>query len=210
MSGELAADLQFSEFPFDVQKLPIDIISYQYSPEEVSFSHNAEITGHDGSFSAEGWRLRILAPEFGEFNVPGKGGRRPMLSFYLEAERATQYYLWTMFLPMSLIIFMSWTVFWLQPDIVPPRIAISTASIFSLIAFGFSIRLSLPRVSYMTRADLFVIGCTLMVFLALAVAVIGSRWAKGEKMAQALQINRIARWVYVGLFGLVVVAAMII
>jgi hypothetical protein len=49
-----------------------------------------------------------------------------------------------------------------------------------------------------------------MVFLALAVAVIGSRWAKGEKMAQALQINRIARWVYVGFFGLVVVAAMII
>jgi len=62
----------------------------------------------------------------------------------------------------------------------------------------------------MTRADLFVIGCTLMVFLALAVAVIGSRWAKGEKIAQALRINRIARWVYIGLFGLVVVAAMII
>ncbi len=49
-----------------------------------------------------------------------------------------------------------------------------------------------------------------MVFLALAVAVIGSRWAKAEKMGQALRINRIARWIYVGLFGLVVVAAMII
>jgi hypothetical protein len=108
-----------------------------------------------------------------------------------------------MFLPMSLIVFMSWTVFWLQPDIVPARIGISTASIFSLLALGFSMRLSLPAVSYMTRADIFVIGCTLLVFVALGVAVIGSRWASADRMEQALRLNAIARWTYVGLFGLI-------
>jgi hypothetical protein len=105
-----------------------------------------------------------------------------------------------MFLPMSLIVFMSWTAFWIQPNVVPPRIAISTASIFSLIAFGFSIRLSLPRVSYVTRADIFVIGCTLLVFLALGAAVIGSRWASADKLEQAIRLNAVIRWVYVALF----------
>jgi hypothetical protein len=127
------------------------------------------------------------------------------MSLIVEAKRNPQYYVLTMFLPMALIVFMSWTAFWIQPNVVPPRIAISTASIFSLIAFGFSIRLSLPRVSYVTRADLFVIGCTLLVFLALGAAVIGSRWASADKMEQAVRLNAVTRWVYVALF--IVVAA---
>jgi hypothetical protein len=62
----------------------------------------------------------------------------------------------------------------------------------------------------MTRADLFVIGCTLLVFVALGVAVVGSRWASSDRMEQALRLNAVARWVYVGLFGLVATIAMTI
>lgn len=209
LSGELAVALELKEFPFDKQRLPIDFVSYRYSPDEVRFSLNTGIKADAGSFSAAGWRLRILEPEYGELTVPGVGVVRPRVTYYIEAQRNARYYLLTMILPMSLIVFMSWTVFWLQPDIVPARIGISTASIFSLLALGFSIRLGLPAVSYMTRADLFVIGCTLMVFVALGVAVIGSRWANADRMERALSLNAIARWVYVGLFGIVATVAMI-
>jgi hypothetical protein len=210
MSGELSTDLLFREFPFDVQRLPIDIISHKYSPDEIIFSLNANLSGDDGSFSAEGWRLRILGAENSEFVLPGERTTRPRLIYFIEAERNMRYYLFTMFLPMTLIIFMSWTAFWLQPDIVPSRIAISTASIFSLIAFGFSIRLTLPAVSYMTRADVFVTGCTLLVFLSLGIAVIGSRWASAGRMEDALRLNAGARWIYVGLFCIVSTIALTI
>jgi hypothetical protein len=210
LSGQLSVDLKLRDFPFDNQRLPIDIVSYQYNPDQVSFSRDSNISGNESSFTAEGWHFRILKPDVSEFVVPDKGIVRPQLSFYIHAERDAQYFLLTMFLPMSLIVFMAWTVFWLQPDIVPPRIAISTASIFSLIAFGFSIRLSLPRVSYITRTDVFVIGCTLLVFLALGVAVIGSRWANSDRMEQALRLNASARWTYVGLFVLVAATTLLI
>jgi len=208
LSGELAVAMQLKNFPFDKQRLPIDFISYLYSPDAVRFSINTDISGDAGSFSAAGWRMRIREPEFGEFTVPAAGVVRPRMTYFIEAQRNAQYYLLTMFLPMTLIVFMSWTVFWLQPDIVPARIGISTASIFSLLALGFSIRLSLPAVSYMTRADLFVIGCTLLIFVALGVAVIGSRWASADRMKQAVRLNAVARWVYVGLFGIVATIAM--
>ncbi len=204
-SGELAVDLDLKDFPFDTQHLGIDIISYQYSPDEVRFSTNTEIAADVETFSVEGWNFSVLEPNFGLFSVPSVGVVRPRVTFVIDAQRNAQYYIWTMFLPMSLIVFMSWTAFWIQPNVVPPRIAISTASIFSLIAFGFSIRLSLPRVSYMTRADLFVVGCTLLVFLALGAAVMGSRWASADKLEQAVRLNAAVRWIYVGLF--VVVAA---
>ncbi len=205
--GELAVDMDLKDFPFDTQQLLIDVISYQYNPDEVQFSAESIIAGDVAEFSVEGWSFRLLEPDFGEFSVPAVGVVRPRLTFALEAQRNSQYYLLTMFLPMSLIVFMSWTAFWIQPNVVPPRIAISTASIFSLIAFGFSIRLSLPRVSYVTRADLFVIGCTLLVFLALGAAVIGSRWASADKLEQAIRLNAVTRWVYVALFVTVAAAS---
>ena len=207
LSGELAVNLNLRAFPFDTQRLPIQIISYQYSPDEVRFSQNSRFGGVVEDYSGEGWSFRLLDIDFGEFTVPDAGVARPQLTYIVEAQRKTQYYLLTMFLPMSLIVFMSWTAFWIQPNVVPPRIAISTASIFSLIAFGFSIRLSLPRVSYVTHADQFVIGCTLLVFLALGVAVIGSRWASADSLDKALRLNAIMRWVYAALFLIVVAVA---
>lgn len=205
--GELAANLEFQEFPFDSQRLPIDIVSYAYTVEELQFSLSSNMGSRTEKFSVEGWQLKQLEPETGVFVVPTDGTELPRLTYIIEATRDSDYYVLTMLVPMSLIIFMAWTVFWLQPNIVPPRIAISTASIFSLLALGVSIRLSLPKVSYLTRADIFVLGCTLMVFLALGVAVIGSRWASSDRMEQALKANAIARWIYMLMFVVVAFVA---
>ena len=35
LSGELAVDLDLKDFPFDTQNLLIDVISYQYRPDEI-------------------------------------------------------------------------------------------------------------------------------------------------------------------------------
>jgi len=207
VSGELKVDLEFTQFPFDVQRLPIDLVSYEYTTDEMQFSTDSAIVSQADEFSIEGWHLKQLEPIVDVFVSPSDKTELPRLTYVIEATRDSEYYVLTMLVPMALIIFMAWTVFWLQPHIVPPRIAIATASIFSLIALGVSIRLGLPKVSYLTKADFFVLGCTLMVFLALGVAVIGSRWANSDRMAQALKINAIARWVYMLLFVVVAFVA---
>lgn len=206
-SGQLAANLDFRDFPFDVQRLPIDLVSYEYTTKELQFSPASAIASRNGDFSIEGWQLKQLDPKAHVFATPTDGSELPRLTYLIEARRDSDYYVLTMLVPMSLIIFMAWTVFWLQPDVVPTRIAISTASIFSLLALGVSIRLSLPKVSYLTRADIFVLGCTLMIFMALGVAVLGSRWAGSGQAEKALRANTAVRWVYMFLFVAVAFAA---
>jgi hypothetical protein len=210
VSGPLAANLDFEEFPFDVQLLPIHIVSYKYFPDEVTFTSKSGIVRIKDSFSAEGWELRILDPVVNEVAVPSHGIVRPSLTFFIEAKRDPKYCLLTMVLPMAPIALMAWTAFWLQPNIVNPRLGISTAAIFSLIALGVSIRLGLPPISYLTRADLFVIGCTLLVFLSLGVSVAVIRWGNADQMERALRLNRAARWIYLVLFGVVITTTMVL
>ena len=70
--------------------------------------------------------------------------------------------------------------------------------------------MSLPRVSYVTHADFFLIGCTLVVILALALVVAGSRWVKTDRLTEALRLNAATRWLYIALYGLVAVVSMIL
>jgi hypothetical protein len=145
-----------------------------------------------------------------EVTIPSHGIVRPRLTYVIEAERDPKYYMLTMVLPMALIVFMAWSAYWLEPNVVNPRLGISTAAIFSLIALGVSIRLGLPPISYLTRADLFVIGCTVLVFLSLGVSVAVIRWANADQMKRALRLNRSARWIYLVLFGVVITTSLVL
>jgi len=117
------------------------------------------------------------------------------------------YFLWTMAVPLALIMFMAWTVFWIDPNFLPSQVGVATASVFSLIAYRTALRLSLPKVSYMTRADIFILGATLLVFGALAMAIATGRLAKSGREEVALRVDRWGRWVYLGLLAVLVVVA---
>ena len=67
--GDLAADLQFREFPFDRQVLEIDFVTYRYTPDEIEFVASEGIAGDVLSFSCDGWQIELLAPRKGSFFV---------------------------------------------------------------------------------------------------------------------------------------------
>jgi branched-subunit amino acid ABC-type transport system permease component len=76
---------------------------------------------------------------------------------------------------------------------VPSWIAVSTASIFAPIALGFSIRLGLLQLAYLTRGDIFVVGATLLVFLGMGIVIVGSRMTLREREAVANPLNAAMR-----------------
>ena len=208
--GNLAVDMEFKQFPFDDQILSVDLISFGHTIDELQILNDADGSGMSNDFSVEGWVFSTLPVDNKPFKIVGQSRQVPKLSIRIKAEREASYYLVTMMLPMSLVLFMAWTVFWLPPSVVAPRIAVSTASIFSLLALGFSIRLNLPAVAYITRVDWFILGSTLMVFGALGVAVIGSRLSIRGMEGAAERLNIQARWSYPLLFGITLLIAIMI
>jgi hypothetical protein len=126
------------------------------------------------------------------------------LLFAVKAERETAYYLITLGLPMTLILFLSWMAYWLPIDVVPARMGTASATVFSLIAFGVSFRLTLPRIAYLTAADRFVLYSTSLVFLSLAVNVLTIRWANNDRKDAAERLANRARVVFPFLYGMIV------
>ena len=188
--GELAADFELREFPFDSQELRIDIVSYQYSPEELVYSTESELIARLEGFRSKGWTFEALEPEFSVYRLAEDGTGTSKLSFVLSAKRKSGFYALTLAMPMTLILFLAWLVHWLPPGVIPPRIGMASATVFSLIAFGVSFRLTLPAIDYLTRADRFVVLSTILVAVSLAVTVLASRLASKDRLDDASRLSR--------------------
>ncbi len=196
LSGNLGVDLNLHRFPFDTQRLAADIVSYRYSPAELVFSQDTLFVGVAENFSAEGWLFEIQPPEYSTFYLANGIDGRAQLTFAVTAQRNAGFFLQTLALPMILILFLSWTVHWLQPDIIPARIGMSTATVFSLIALGVSFRLSMPQIDYLTQADRFVVNSTLLVLFSLGVTVLATRRVNQGNEEAALRLTVFARWAF--------------
>lgn len=198
--GTLSSRLELREFPFDSQLLPIHLVAYRYGPEEIEFVLTDRLTGSRGDFSVTGWVIEEGEHRAESVQLPGVEDEFAGVSFFLLAKRQSSYFSLTMMVPLVLIVLMAWTVFWIDPSVVPPQVGISTAAVFSLIAFRFSLRSELPDVAYMTRADQFLLGTTLLVFAALGEVIVTARLAKQGNEDLARRIDRWGRWVYLVAF----------
>ena len=113
IAGQLAVDLDLRKFPFDAQRLPLQIVSSRYTPEEVVFSPDSYMVARTDEFAARGWRFEGLAPEQGLYRIEETMPESPMLTFSVRADRDASFYVLTLALPMLLILSMSWMAHWL-------------------------------------------------------------------------------------------------
>lgn len=208
-SGEMVAPLHLQDFPFDRQALPISLVSLRYEPDEVDLVLDEQFSSVSERLSLTGWdaigtEVRDGAEILGDGRI-----KRPRLDYSLIVQRETAYYIWNGFIPLMLIVFMAWTVFWINPEHFAPQVGLSTAATFTLIAFLLSLRQMVPRVSYLTRADQMVLLCAVLVFSALGEAVLTSRLAKDGREDLALRIDLWARVVYPALFVVAAVKALV-
>ena len=193
--GQFASPLDLRRFPFDSQRLEIHFISYRYGPDELEITAGRALRQEE--FSVAGWSTGEPASEVTPLEIPASGSRAG-LTLGLEAERQRNFYMLTLVLPLTLIALMAWAVFWIDPSLLPSQLGIATASVFTLIAFRLSLVWSLPKVSYMTTADGFVMAVTLLVFAALGQTVLTGRLSKQDRDELAQKLDRWGRWIYLG------------
>ena len=112
----------------------------------------------------------------------------------LTMRRDSQYYFINVILPLVLIIGMSWIVFWIPSAQLGPRVSVSVTAMLTLTAYRFAIGSGLPRISYLTKLDWFILCSSLLIFLSLVEVVVTSWLFDREKAALARRINHTMRW----------------
>ena len=212
--GEFTSDLDFSDFPFDIQELHFLLAAYGPDASDIVFEVDNDYTGSRDHFSIEGWDVNLLDGVSTSEQIKTRGSlparNFARIDFILSAERDKPYYIWKVITPLCLIVLMAWAVFWIDPKHLGPQIGLSTATVFTLIAYRFSIGFTLPKVSYFTRFDAFVFFSTLLVFIALGTAIATSKISADGENSLAKKIEKYMRVIYLIAFVSIIVFTLLL
>jgi len=205
--GELGFSLRLHDFPFDEHRLPLSVISGRYGPDDVRFVVDEKITGEGEVFSIADWEILPGRVELGTYYFAPQHKNLAMFTYAMYADRRAGFFLWRVIAPLCIIIFMSWMVFYIDPNHLEAQVGVSATSVLTLVAFQFAVGVLLPRISYLTRMDIFVLLSSIMIFLALVEGVVTSGLASRGRYATALRIDKWCRVLFPVAFVLSLVGA---
>ena len=203
-TGKLTTKLDLKEFPFDRHELQIEVYWLSHGPDELEVTMNEGLGGTDQDYSVLDWAGSQPRSEVGIWRHGVSGVERVRMQTRIEIERYIDYYILKAYLPLMLIVLMSWAVFWIHPVHLGPQISVSITAMLTLIAYQFALGNMLPKVPYLTRSDAFTTGSTLLVFLSFLEAILTGMIADRDRGKLANRIDIHSRWVFpLAFFGVV-------
>lgn len=203
--GALASYHNLRDFPFDKQRFLVSLLPIDLSENEVRLVVNETFTGRRDLLNISDWNIQAVKGKIGRQKVRAFGKFHSRYDFEITGRRITNYYVWKVILPICLIIAMSWCVFWIPPTQSDAQIGLSATSMLTMIAFIFATTNMVPELSYFTRLDLFIIGSTILVFLALLQSVFTSHLVAYDRQKVSVPLDRICRFAFPLTFAVMMV-----
>ncbi|MBS1519255.1 MAG: hypothetical protein JSS91_14315 [Bacteroidetes bacterium] len=209
--GSFTQVLQFKDFPFDEQQFKIRILDITLNPNDVILEPDPiRQSGLGKDITLADWNIEKWSFENSLFTIMENSPERSTLLFTIYAKRESGYYMLIFFIPLVLIITMSLLAFWLPANLSASQITVGTTSMLTLIAYRFIVVANLPKISYMTRMDIFILGSSVLIFLTLLESVITSTLANKGRNELAQKYDNNCRWIFPLLYLILGLSAFIL
>ncbi len=207
--GSFAQPLDLGEYPFDTQEFAIRVVASGHREDTLQFRPSPDMpSGLAKRLSIPDWENiegeLVEAPYYPLPGLPAISG----VAFRFRAERRTGYFWIKVIFPLILIVMMSWVVFWIDPEQAGTQVSVTMTSMLTLIAYRFAVGAALPKLSYLSRLDYFILGATILVFLAMVEVITTSYLASTGSLASARKVDRFARVAFPLVFAAVVLEAL--
>jgi hypothetical protein len=194
--GSLSFRHALHDFPFDKHTIQIALVPSRQDRHLYELVVDEDRILRLDEFTILDWTMGDISAHVAPARHPLTGSDVDVFYFEVPATRLYQYYLWKVLMPLTLIVAMSWSVFWINPDKFGPQIGMSATSMLTLIAFQFAMASILPHLSYFTLLDSFITAATGLVFLALVQSLTTSYLVSVGRAKIALQMDQTCRWVF--------------
>lgn len=196
LQGNISSPRIITAFPFDKHNIKITIASLRYSVESVVVEQVEGKSLINKQLSIPDWTIGGMTINAQNIHFEQANETHSVLELLIEATRKPDYYLFKISFPLTMIVMMSWAVFWIDPRNLEPQMALAGTSMLTLIAFQFSMSDLLPRFGYFTIMDLFILSSSILVFFALVEAVVSGYLASHDRLTLAGKIDKVSRWVF--------------
>jgi len=201
VQGKFNRKFDLRSFPLDTQELVVLVEDSKHALPSVRYEPDRRSSGFSSRIVLPGWRITGFEarPQVGEYDTdfgrPETGPREAYsrLEFALRINRPLAPYLMRLLLPIVIVLFSCFAVFYISPTYADARVDVPTAVLFTMVALHLTITADLPPVSYARLIDHIYNLSYLVIFLALGASIVAVRRRDDGDEAGALAIDRRAR-----------------
>ncbi|XP_060922906.1 gamma-aminobutyric acid receptor subunit beta-3-like isoform X1 [Limanda limanda] len=162
-----ACMMDLRRYPLDEQNCTLEIESYGYTTDDIEFYWKGGETAVTGVTRIELPQFSIVDYKLVSRNVVFSTGAYPRLSLSFKLKRNIGYFILQTYMPSILITILSWVSFWINYDASAARVALGITTVLTMTTINTHLRETLPKIPYVKAIDMYLMGCFVMVFLAL-------------------------------------------
>lgn len=174
IKGIFTENLELQDFPFDLQDLSI-VLTSEHPVEELEIIEDDE---HLSSIivscfvDEQEWELReFVESEIRKVSKEFTGSKNvvyPFLVFKTLAMRRAGFFVWNIILIMTIISSLSFATFAVNKNLPQNRLQLAFTLTLTGVTFRFVTNQQLPKISYLTRLDKYILYCMVFNYLVTA------------------------------------------
>ncbi|MDC0971926.1 hypothetical protein OAR45_01835 [Candidatus Pelagibacter sp.] len=213
--GFFRQEFDFKKFPFDKQKLIINITSGIRSTSDTSLNKTTKdtmavtfITPENGAFLGlnnfkkknylKEWEVLsvdIKSKEIIDENYYDKDLKKNIthnentINLEINIEREYKHYIYKIIIPVFLILCVAWFVLWIPTKHFETRLTTSMVALLSLIAYNFVFADDIPKLQYLTSLDKYILLSYVFCCIPTFMSIWCSRFIKISQ-AKVTRVNR--------------------
>lgn len=201
----LETPMALQSFPFDVQTLQAEIISFGDHSDQVNLVVDQNVLGATEEYAEVNkkvniaqWDLRNLDLIAGisDFRYYGTKNTFSAITLTITLERKPSNMLWKVMFPLILLVSLMWAVFWMDIENLADRLNVAFIGILTIVAYQFLIDGNMPRISYFTFTDAVLLYSFMVMCLCIYESLFVNSLFKRGRRDLAERIDRAAHWAF--------------
>eukprot|EP00742_Colponemidia_sp_Colp-10_P009600 GILJ01010485.1.p1 GENE.GILJ01010485.1~~GILJ01010485.1.p1 ORF type:complete len:407 (+),score=61.00 GILJ01010485.1:43-1221(+) len=178
-TGTIAAVMDLKHFPFDLQAIPLHSESFHWKAEDMRMlilpqHHRQRLTSPEDSWLTMSkdihmveWDIQCIEVDSTIYHYEFEDRSYSRVSVKIHLIRDYAYYFTKVLYVLILLVVMSWSVFFMDPTDLSGRTGITVTLFLAAVAFNFVVGSALPKVSYSTSLDWYLLVSYVFIFLSL-------------------------------------------
>merc|ERR1711970_91718 len=191
---DVNCDMDFHRFPVDEQYCDVRYESFGFSDKQIKMKWNGQLNNTvNPNISLSQFEFNVIlmdsyATDYYDIQYPG-------LIMRLHLTRQIGYHVVQTYIPSTVFVVLAWLSLFIPPESVPGRVGMGMTTLLTLTAMFSSVRQNVPRVSYISFLDIWMLICMLFVFscilefIIMTILLRSGRKGQGEKFELICKVS---------------------
>jgi len=189
---DVACNMDFHRFPVDEQYCQVKFESFGFTNKQIHLEWMDLSQSHvNTNISLAQFEFKVTLAD--TYSTDYYDTSYPGLIMKLYLRRQLTYHIVQTYIPSSVFVVIAWLSLFVPPESVPGRVGMGMTTLLTLTAMFSSVRQNVPKVSYVSLLDIWMLVCMIFVFASILEFIVVTVYLRSGRKLIADKVESVSK-----------------